>query len=256
MYPILLNVGGLTLYSYGVMAVVAMVSAGFVVRRLLRRLGLEPPVALELTIAAIIGGLAGARAYWVVEHWSEVRGDLLHGLMGGAGFTWYGGLVGGVVAVIVLARFRRLPLGIVANAMAPAVALGYAIARIGCLLAGDGTYGRPSDLPWAIAFPQGMMPTTVRVQPTGAVRDAGHARGLRRPVPCGAPAAAWLVRLRLVPRAVGRGEVRGRVPSHQHAMAAGPDAAAVVRARKRARGRDGSGSDAASAAAHRRCCVK
>ena len=166
MYPILLNVGGLTLYSYGVMAVVAMVAAGFVVQRLFRRLGLEPAVALELTIAAIIGGLAGARAYWVVEHWHEVRGDLLHGLMGGAGFTWYGGLVGGVVAVIVLARFRRLPLGIVANAMAPAVALGYAIARIGCLLAGDGTYGRPSDLPWAIAFPRGMMPTTVRVQPT------------------------------------------------------------------------------------------
>ena len=165
MYPVLFNVGGMTLYSYGVMAVAAMVASGFVVRRLSGRVGLER-AALELTIAAIVGGLAGARLYWLAEHWSEVSGGLHHALLGGAGFTWYGGLLGGVAAVIVLARIRRLELGNVANVMAPAVALGYAIARIGCLLAGDGTYGRPSDLPWAMAFPHGMVPTRVRVQPT------------------------------------------------------------------------------------------
>jgi len=165
-YPILFNVGGVTFYSYGVMAVVAMVAAGFVVQRLSRRLGLQSGVAVELTVAAVIGGLASARLYWIVEHWHEVRGNLMHAVSGGAGFTWYGGLLGGVAAVIVLARFRRLPLGLVANVMAPAVALGYAVARVGCLLAGDGTYGRPSDLPWAVAFPRGMMPTTARVQPT------------------------------------------------------------------------------------------
>ena len=86
--------------------------------------------------------------------------------MGGAGFTWYGGLLGGVIAVVVMARFRRLRFGLVANMMAPAVALGYAVARIGCLLAGDGTYGRASDRPWAMALPRGVVPTTVRVQPT------------------------------------------------------------------------------------------
>ena len=166
MYPILLNVGGMTLHSYGVLAVAAMVAAGFVVQRLSRRHGIEPETALELTAAAIVGGLAGARLYWLLEHWSEVRGDLLHAVVGGAGFTWYGGLLGGVAAVIALARFRHVRLGLVANVMAPAVALGYAVARIGCLLAGDGTYGRPSGLPWAMAFPRGMVPTTVAVQPT------------------------------------------------------------------------------------------
>jgi len=165
-YPILFRVGGMTIYSYGVMAVVAMVAAGLVVQRLSRRLGLQPGVAVELTVAAVIGGLAGARVYWLAEHWHEVRGDLLHAVEGGAGFTWYGGLLGGVAAVIVLARLRRLPLGLIANVMAPAVAVGYAVARVGCLLAGDGTYGRSSDLPWAMAFPRGMMPTTVPVQPT------------------------------------------------------------------------------------------
>jgi phosphatidylglycerol:prolipoprotein diacylglycerol transferase len=121
-YPILFNVGGVTFYSYGVMAVLAMVAAGLVVQRLSRRLGLQPGVAVELTVAAIIGGLAGARVYWLAEHWHESRGNLLHAVSGGAGLTWYGGLLGGVVAVIVLARIRRLPLGLVANVMAPAVA--------------------------------------------------------------------------------------------------------------------------------------
>jgi phosphatidylglycerol:prolipoprotein diacylglycerol transferase len=154
------------MHSYGLFASLSMIAAGLIVQRLSRRLGVDPGAALELTVAAIIGGLVGARLYWAAEHWSELRGDLAHALMGGAGFTWYGGLLGGAAAVIVVARIRRLPLGLVANMMAPAVALGYAVARIGCLLAGDGTYGRPSGLPWAMAFPNGTMPTTLRVQPT------------------------------------------------------------------------------------------
>lgn len=166
MYPTLFTIGGLTIHAYGVMAVLAMLAAGLVVRRLSRRLGLDPGASLEVTVAAIVGGLAGARLYWIAEHWQEVRGELLHAVSGGAGFTWYGGFLGGIVAVLVVSRMRRLPVGIVANVMAPAVALGYAVARIGCFLAGDGTYGRPSDLPWAMAFPRGVVPTTVPVQPT------------------------------------------------------------------------------------------
>ena len=166
MYPILFSVGGFKMHSYGLFAALAMIAAGLIVQRLTRRLGVDSGAALELTVAALIGGLIGARLYWAAEHWSELRGDLTHALMGGAGFTWYGGLLGGVIAVIVMARFRHLRFGLVANMMAPAVALGYAVARIGCLLAGDGTYGRASDLPWAMAFPRGVLPTTVRVQPT------------------------------------------------------------------------------------------
>lgn len=166
MYPILFSFGGFKMHSYGLFAALAMIAAGLIVQRLSRRLGVDPGAALELTVAAIIGGLVGARLYWAAEHWTELRGDLAHALMGGAGFTWYGGLLGGIAGVIVVARIRRLPLGLVANLMAPAVALGYGVARIGCLLAGDGTYGRASDLPWAMAFPRGVVPTTVRVQPT------------------------------------------------------------------------------------------
>ncbi len=168
MHPVLFNVGGHPFYSYGLLAVLAMIAGGYAVQRLFQRHGIDPGAALEVTVAAIVGGLAGARLYWLAEHWREAQGNVFHSMLGGAGFTWYGGLLGGVVAVIALARYRHLSLGLVANLMAPAVALGYAVARIGCLLAGDGTYGRPSSLPWAIAFPHGMVPTNVLVQPTPA----------------------------------------------------------------------------------------
>lgn len=166
MYPTLLQLGSFSLHAYGMFAALAMIAAGFVVQRLARRHGLDSGVALELTVAAIIGGLVGARLYWAAEHWDEVRAMPLHALSGGAGFTWYGGLLGGFVAVLAVAHLRRVPAGVVANIMAPAIALGYAVARIGCFLAGDGTYGRPSDLPWAMAFPHGTVPTTIPVQPT------------------------------------------------------------------------------------------
>jgi phosphatidylglycerol:prolipoprotein diacylglycerol transferase len=165
LYPVLLHLGGFTLYSYGLFAALAFLTAGYVVNRLLGRVGLDPGLAVELVGAAALGGLAGARLYWMAEHWQEVRGDWAHAL-GGSGFTWYGGLIGGVLAVVVIARVRRLPLGVVANVMAPAVAVGYAVGRIACQFSGDGSYGRSSDLPWAMSYPNGMVPTTVRVQPT------------------------------------------------------------------------------------------
>ncbi len=166
LYPVLLHVGQFSGNSYGFLAALAMIAAGLVVQRLARHLGIDPGAALEITVAAIVGGLVGARLYWAAEHWNEVRLTPLHALTGGAGFTWYGGLLGGFLAVLLVARWRRVPAGTVANIMGPAVALGYAVARIGCFLAGDGTYGRPSDLPWAMAFPRGVVPTTVPVQPT------------------------------------------------------------------------------------------
>jgi phosphatidylglycerol:prolipoprotein diacylglycerol transferase len=165
LYPVLFHVGGFTLHSYGFLAALAFVAAGYVVYRLLGRVGLDPGLAVELVGAAAVGGLAGARLYWMAEHWQDVRGDWAHAL-GGSGFTWYGGLIGGVLAVVLIARMRRLPLGVVANVMAPAIAVGYAVGRIACQLSGDGSYGRSSDLPWAMSYPNGMVPTTVRVQPT------------------------------------------------------------------------------------------
>jgi len=82
------------------------------------------------------------------------------------GFTWYGGLIGGLVAALVIVRRHRLPLGTVAGAAAVPLTIAYGIGRLGCLLSGDGTYGRPTSVPWAMTFPNGVVSTTVPVHPT------------------------------------------------------------------------------------------
>lgn len=149
------------------MAALALLVPTFFVERVLRRYG-RTGLALELMPAAALGGFVGAKAYYILEHLGELQGHLLSALVSGYGFTWYGGLVGGGAAVVIWSLVRRVPLGLVANAMAPALALGYAIGRVGCQLAGDGDYGRPSGLPWAMGYPQGTVPTPpgVLVHPT------------------------------------------------------------------------------------------
>jgi phosphatidylglycerol---prolipoprotein diacylglyceryl transferase len=156
----------MTFYTYGLVVMIALTLAALVARRLVRAHGLPRSFTAELSLAGIVGGFAGARVYWIVQHWGTTSRDLLHYLVSGSGFTWYGGLIGGLAFVVVLSLVRKVPLGLVANIIAPATALGYGVGRIACQLAGDGTYGRPSDLPWAMAYPHGMVPTTVPVQPT------------------------------------------------------------------------------------------
>ncbi len=159
----LFNLGPLEVHSWGVMVAVALVLAGLVLRHELERLASRGDVAASLVVAAAIGGLLGARLYWLAEHAGE--GSLLHSLSG-AGFTWYGGVLGGAAAVLLVAHRGSVPLAALLGASAPALALGYGIGRIACQLAGDGTYGVASDLPWAMSYPDGEVPTTERVHPT------------------------------------------------------------------------------------------
>ncbi len=151
------------------MAALALIVPGItIVRSLVRRRGLPPEFAYELIIAAGLGGFVGARIYYLIENFASIKADFWHVAFGGAGFVWYGGLIGGFVGVVGWTLIRRYSLDIVANAMAPAVAMGYAIGRVGCQLAGDGDYGKVSSLPWAMGYPNGTVPTPpgVRVQPT------------------------------------------------------------------------------------------
>jgi phosphatidylglycerol:prolipoprotein diacylglycerol transferase len=112
-------------------------------------------------VTATIVGFAGGKLYFLAEH----AGDLSVDSFGSSGFTWYGGLIAGVAAVVVMARRYRLPLVQLAGVAAAPLSVAYGIGRIGCFLAGDGSYGQPSDLPWATAFPDGAVPTAVPVHP-------------------------------------------------------------------------------------------
>ncbi|MCI0365772.1 MAG: prolipoprotein diacylglyceryl transferase [Phycisphaerales bacterium] len=107
--------------------------------------------------------MAGAKLLWVLEYLGEE--PVVDLLVSRGGLSWFGGLVGGVLAGLVVMHLKRLPKIAVLAAATPALAVGHLIGRIGCFLVGDG-YGAPSNLPWAVAFPEGLPPTTVPVHPT------------------------------------------------------------------------------------------
>lgn len=109
----------------------------------------------SLVVWAALWGFAGAKIYYPLEHLPTLT---MHDL-GRMGFTWYGGLIGGVVAALVIVRRRQLPLGVVAGVAAVALTVAYGIGRLGCLAAGDGTYGNQPLSPWAKSFPNGVVPT-------------------------------------------------------------------------------------------------
>ena len=119
-----------------------------------------------MAFVALIGGIVGARLYFLFDNWSEVSDDLLGNLFSGSGLTWYGGAIGGAIAVILWARWRGiLSLALLDLAAVP-LALGYAIGRVGCQLSGDGDYGEAWDGPWAMAYPDGTVPIDTPVHPT------------------------------------------------------------------------------------------
>lgn len=118
---------------------------------------------MDSGVAGILGGMIGAKLLWVFEHLGEEpAADLL---LSRGGMSWFGGLAGGVLAAVMVMHWKRLPKLAVVAAATPALAVGHLVGRIGCFLVGD-DYGQPSDLPWAVAFPAGLPPTTTPVHPT------------------------------------------------------------------------------------------
>src|SRR5881296_4384932 len=112
-----------------------------------------------------LAGLIGARLYHVLESPGELIADPSL-LISRFGFAWFGGFLGGFVALLFLARRFGIPALEFMDLCSPAAAVGYAVGRIGCLLSGDGDYGVPTALPWGMSFPNGVVPTTERVHPT------------------------------------------------------------------------------------------
>jgi phosphatidylglycerol:prolipoprotein diacylglycerol transferase len=162
MYPVLFRIGTFEVTSFGVMVAVAALVGLWLFRSELQRSGL-PPNAVDAGFVGVIGGLAGAKLLWTLEHAGEA--PLTELLFSRGGLSWYGGLVGGIGAGLAYIMAGGWPVIVTLAAATPALAFGHLIGRIGCFLVGD-DYGRPTDLPWAVAFPEGLPPTTVPVHPT------------------------------------------------------------------------------------------
>jgi phosphatidylglycerol:prolipoprotein diacylglycerol transferase len=175
-----LHLGPLTIPTFGLMVASGLLVAAYILQADFnrRRVQLEKynssksakaeaPKDEGFLIIGIAGiaGLVGARLYHVLESPRELI-DNPSVLISRFGFAWFGGFLGGFVALAILARHFRIPLLEFLDLCSPAAAIGYAIGRIGCLLSGDGDYGVPTTLPWGMSFPNGVVPTIERVHPT------------------------------------------------------------------------------------------
>ena len=186
MYPILLDFGPFVISSFGVMMVAAFLVCNYLMKKDIEAAGYDPNIGEDITFRAAIGGIIGAKIYYLIENiptgqsLDNISGlaDIIAGIFTldigkigigiqnfGAGLVFLGGLIGGMLAVTIYTKQKKLIWLEVADWGAPFLALGHGIGRIGCFLVGD-DYGIPSNLPWACAFPNGLPPTEIPVHPT------------------------------------------------------------------------------------------
>jgi phosphatidylglycerol:prolipoprotein diacylglycerol transferase len=164
MYPELITLdlpilGTITITSFGVMMALSFLTGFWIVRLELKRKGMDEDLAGDVLMGAIIGGIVGAKVYYVLLNWPQTVQDPFGMLFSRAGLVWYGGFLGGAIGVIVAIRRRGASVPVLADVCAPALALAYAVGRMGCFLVGD-DYGRPTDSWVGIAFPNGSPPST------------------------------------------------------------------------------------------------
>jgi phosphatidylglycerol:prolipoprotein diacylglycerol transferase len=161
-----IHIGPLDLQTFGICFALAFLASGALFAHRLRELAKPADWTYEAVFAAMIGGIVGSRLDYIIQNWDKVSGDVVGNIFSGSGLVFFGGLIGGAVGVIIWARWRGfLGWELLDSAAAP-IAIGYTIGRIGCQVSGDGDYGEPSDLPWAMAYPEGTVPTTDEVHPT------------------------------------------------------------------------------------------
>ncbi|MGC1413750.1 MAG: prolipoprotein diacylglyceryl transferase family protein [Candidatus Acidiferrum sp.] len=181
-----LHLGPVSIPTFGLMVATAMLVSAYVLqadfnrrRSQLKSISARNEKDEGFLIIGIAGlaGLVGARLYHVLESPRDFFANPWPQLISRYGFAWFGGFLGGFIALVLLARWVRIPVLEFLDICSPAACVGYAIGRIGCLLSGDGDYGIPTKLPWGMSFPNGLVPTTetcvqhgwpanCRVQPT------------------------------------------------------------------------------------------
>jgi phosphatidylglycerol:prolipoprotein diacylglycerol transferase len=157
MIPVLLRIGPISIYSYGLMMALGFIVGDFVLTAECKRRGYSADMATALVVWCAIGGLVGARILDVINEWPAYAAHPWSIVFSGSGFVWYGGFIGGVFAAWLVARYYKVGFLRVTDMCAPALILGQAFGRMGCLLSGDGDWGLPSKLPWAMAFPHAIV---------------------------------------------------------------------------------------------------
>jgi phosphatidylglycerol:prolipoprotein diacylglycerol transferase len=180
MLPEILRIGDFVVTSFGVMMFLSFIGGAWATGLQLQRYGLPKELIWDMLAWIAIGGILGAKFYYLALHWQDLVANPMGELLSRGGLVWYGGLIGGVTGYYLQIRARKLPVATMFDATAPALFFAYAIGRMGCFLVGD-DYGLPTDSWVGIAFPQGAPPST-----------AGYLRSVGAEIPATVPDTAIL----------------------------------------------------------------
>jgi phosphatidylglycerol---prolipoprotein diacylglyceryl transferase len=153
-HPLAYKVGPLQFTGFGFAMLMCFVIGQIILQRELERKNQDPAPAGDMIFAAVVGGLLGAKIYYAI-----LMGDAST-LLSRAGFVFWGGLIGGIVAVTAVVMWKKLGVAQMSDSAAVALPAAYAIGRTGCWAVGD-DYGRPFNGPWAVSFPEGAPASTV-----------------------------------------------------------------------------------------------
>lgn len=159
MYPELFRIGDFAVTTFGLMMFLSFVTGAWILGRQLERYGQPKELAWDVLAWVAVGGIMGAKVYYLALHPAELSANFLGAVFSRGGLVWYGGLIGGIIAYYLQVRSRKLPIAVMFDATAPALAVAYGVGRMGCFLVGD-DYGRYTDGPLGISFPRGAPPST------------------------------------------------------------------------------------------------
>jgi len=165
MYPELFSIFGYSVSSFGVMMAIAFLVGSWITGKRMEEEGLDPDLATTLLIWVMLGGIFGSKLYFAIDVSLREGRPFFDLLLARDGITWYGGLIMATVVGAIGCRVHGVPIKTFADCTAVAGAVGQAIGRIGCFLVGD-DYGRPTDVPWGVTFPNGIQPVYDPVHPT------------------------------------------------------------------------------------------
>lgn len=164
MYPFI-HLGRFSIGTFGILLWLAAVCGCWVLYRNFRRWQVDAD-AISIVAVSTVAGILGAKLWHVLETPQQLFAHPADLLFDRAGFAWYGGLIVGILTLLWQSRVYKIGGLRLLDLAAPAASVGYGVGRLGCLVSGDGDYGKPTTLPWGMSFPNGLVPTTQKVHPT------------------------------------------------------------------------------------------
>lgn len=164
MCPRLFQIGPFTVYGYGLMLALGFIVGSYLLVSEFKRRKLDPTIANNITLIALVAGVAGSKILYLIENLSSFILDPIGMTFNPGGLTYYGGFILAALSIYMYGNKKGIKFFTIADAIAPGLILGYGIARIGCHLAGDGDYGFPTTLPWGTNYSNGTYPPSVAFQ--------------------------------------------------------------------------------------------